>query len=194
MKKWMFICLIVVIILNGCIKQNEHEKTDINTNNEQTNEVLEKIDDIEDSIKLLEEQMANLQNEFEVEKDHNQIDFEHLSIHTSQNKHLLKHIPNIKILNGYIENINKTESEVILQIQKIDLIIDENEPNNYRLESGEFMEIILHDDILIYVLDGTNPYIVTHEDLNDKNEEYKRLFEFYIVEDKAILVSEQYLP
>lgn len=74
------------------------------------------------------------------------------------------------------------------------MITDENDPNNYRLETGEYMELKLHDDIIIYVLDGVMSHIVTLDDLNEKNEEYKRLFEFYIVEDEAILISEQYIP
>jgi len=196
MKKFVLICFTVAIILNGCSEQTEQDKTVNGANKGLSNELLEKIDDIEASISLIEEQLTQLQSDFDDEKEnaHDQMLIEELSFRTSQTEHLLKHIPTLNILNGYIEQISKTESDVILYIQQVEMITDENDPNNYRLETGGYMELNLHDDIIIYVLDGVMSHIVTLDDLNEKNEEYKRLFEFYIVEDEAILISEQYTP
>ena len=68
-------------------------------------------------------------------------------------------------------------------------------PNNYRLEDLEIANVTVSIDALMYALEGVTPVKINDIDaLNDIVNEHKRLFIFTIINDNAVLITEQYLP
>jgi hypothetical protein len=110
-------------------------------------------------------------------------------------EHIIKHLPNVERKFGYIEQISLTDPDTTLRVQLVEMIDDATMPNNYRMEYLEVDNLTVSNDVLIYALDSVNQVkIDSIDDFNEKIKEHERLFIFTIINDKAALITEQYLP
>lgn len=191
MKKSLVSVSLLLFLLMGC------EGNDIQQVSNNGNEITE-ITNLQTQIDELNHQLAELQSSTEVQFNQTN-QYKELSnelIYTNEKmEHIIKHLPDIEGKLGYIEQINHTNSKTTLRVQLVEMHDDATLPNNYRMEKLNIDTITLSNDALLFVLDNMYPTKIASVDtLNEKIKEYERLFTFSVINDKAELISEMYLP
>lgn len=188
MKKILLLVSVLLLFLVGC------EEKDVQP--EENNAIDEtEIVAMQTQIVELQNQLAELKTVTEFQYNQNNYTFNQLLLTDEQVEHIIKHLPNVERKFGYIEEIHHTEIETTLRVQLVDMKGDDSMPNNYRLDYLEIANLTVSNDPLMYALEGVEQVKVNSiEELNEKINEHMRLFIFTMIDDKAVMISEQYLP
>ena len=191
MKKSLLpVSLILFLLVVGC-EEKDVQLPEANKANEQT----EEITNLQTQVEELQSQLAELKNSTEIHYEINKHTLDQLLFTDEKVEHIIKHLPNVERKFGYIEQISLTDPDTTLRVQLVEMIDDATMPNNYRMEYLEVDNLTVSNDVLIYALDSVNQVkIDSIDDFNEKIKEHERLFIFTIINDKAALITEQYLP
>ena len=190
MKRLLLFVSLLLFFLVGC-EEKDVQPPESNNANEQT----EEITNLQTQVEELQSQLAELKNSTEIHYEMNKHTLDQLLYADEKVEHIIKHLPNVVKKFGYIEQINRVGDETTLRVQLVDMIQDDTMPNNYRLEDLEIANVTVSIDALMYALEGVTPVKINDIDaLNDIVNEHKRLFIFTIINDNAVLITEQYLP
>jgi len=188
MKKFLLSVSLLIFFLVGCEEKGvQPEENNANETEELTN--------LQIQIEELRSQLDELKSSIEFQYEQNNQSLNQLLFTDEKLEHIIKHLPNVERKFGYIEQMNRNDTETTLHVQLVDMIHDDTMPNNYRLEDLEIANVTVSIDALMYALDGVTPVKINDiDELNDIVNEHKRLFIFTIINDKAVLITEQYLP
>ena len=189
MKKSLLSVSLILFFLVGC--EEKDVQPEVNNANERT----EEITNLQTQVEELQSQLAELKNSTEIHYEINKHTLDQLLLADEKVEHIIKHLPNVGRKFGYIEKFNRTNAETTLRVQLVDMIHDDTMPNNYRLEDLEIANVTVSNDALMYALEGVTPVkIDSIDELNEIVNEHKRLFIFTVVNNKAVIIFEQYLP
>ena len=190
MKKSLLPVSLILFLLVGC-EEKDVQPPEANNASERT----EEITNLQSQIEELQSQLAELKLITEFQYNQNNHTFNQLLFANEKVEHIMKHLPNVETKFGYIEQISLTDPDTTLRVQLVDMIDDATMPNNYRMEYLEVDNLTVSNDVLIYALDSVNQVkIDSIDDFNEKIKEHERLFIFTIINEKAALITEQYLP
>lgn len=143
----------------------------------------------------LKDQITEMQISIETQNNQNKEFKDELLLANEQTQQLINHLPEIESKLGYIEQVNHTNSETTLRVQLIEIQEDSSMPNNYSKKNLAVETITLSNDCLIYVLDNMYPVkLAAINELDEKVKKYKHLFKYTLINNRAILISEVYLP
>ncbi|MDX8366905.1 hypothetical protein [Cytobacillus sp. IB215665] len=128
-----------------------------------------------------------------------------------QLEHLITKLPSIKIITGFITDLDSDNLDKYITIdavnylsgeEAIQAVMDDGNvsreevflPNGFYIQNQQVEQINywLSSDLLLYIADGNNKNYT--EDLNMLIEPYERLFYLYINNHEVIMIEEQYLP
>ncbi|MDR4886037.1 hypothetical protein RGU12_00575 [Fredinandcohnia sp. QZ13] len=189
MKKTNLLFVLFLFFVAGCMNSENIQKVN---NASILND--DKLLHLEKRINELEKMQMEFQSLSKSDSTDNNDVYDQLEIRLLQVEHIINHIPELEVKLGYIEESQSHQSKNSIRVQLIEMLDDNNSPNNYRIEKKGYIDIALSNDVLIYTLDGLNSEKVLVEELQSKINEYHRLFTFHIVDEKAILITEKYLP
>ena len=190
MKKSLLTVSLLLFFLVGC-EEKDVQLPEANNANERT----EEITNLQTQVEELQSQLAEMKNSTELHYEQNKNILDQLLFADQKMEHILKYLPNVEKKFGYIEQFNRTNAQTTLRVQLVDMIHDDAMPNNYRLEDLEIANVTVSNDALMYTLEGVTPVKINDiDELNEIVNEHKRLFIFTIVNNKAVIISEQYLP
>ena len=188
MKKFLLSVSLLIFFLVGCEEKGvQPEENNANETEELTN--------LQIQIEGLRSQLDELESSIEFQYEQNNQSLNQLLFTDEKLEHIIKHLPNVERKFGYIELMTRNDTETTLRVQLVDMIHDDTMPNNYRLEDLEIANVTVSNDALMYTLEGVTPVKINDiDELNEIVNEHKRLFIFTIVNNKAVIISEQYLP
>ena len=190
MKRLLLSVSLLLFFLVGC-EEKDVQPPEANNANERT----EEITNLQTQLEELQSQLAELKNSTEIHYEMNKHTLDQLLYADEKVEHIIKHLPNVVKKFGYIEQINRVGDETTLRVQLVDMIQDDTMPNNYRLEDLEIANVTVSIDALMYALEGVTPVKINDiDELNEIVNKHRRLFIFTIINDSAVLITEQYLP
>ncbi|MGM8216740.1 hypothetical protein ACLIA0_14485 [Bacillaceae bacterium W0354] len=112
-----------------------------------------------------------------------------------QLEHLLANIPSIGYKQGYIEAFKEDEMQTSLLIKFAVMEKDNEAPNGFVIKEKESEYVEAANNIEIFFLEGTELHnLKSIDELESKVNEHDRLFNIYLVNNKIIMLSEQYVP
>lgn len=189
MKKTLLSVSLLLFFLVGCTEK------DVQPVENNTSETTEEITNLQLQVEELQSQLAELKSSMEFHYEGNNHTFNHLLLADEKLEHIMKQLPNVEEKFGYIEQINRTDDKTTLRVQLVDMKSDDTMPNNYRLDYLEVDNLTVSNDALMYALDSVDSVKINSiDELNEKVQEHERLFIFTMINEKAVLISEQYLP
>ena len=188
MKKLLLSVSLLIFFLVGCEEKGvQPEENNANDTEELTN--------LHIQIEELRSQLDELKSSIELQSEQNNQSLNQLLFTDEKLEHVIKHLPNVERKFGYIEQMNRKDTETTLRVQLVDMIHDDTMPNNYRLEDLEIANVTVSIDALMYALDGVTPVKINSiDELNEIVKQHKRLFIFTIINGEVVLITEQYLP
>ena len=186
MKKILFSMFLIIIIVSGCSSQEDNKKLD---------ELQSRLDDLMEQVIDINERQLQFEEEFKFYDSQQSLDTNNHHTRLYQLEHLVKYLPNIELKKGYILEVIKEDNSIKLAIDFKRMISDDNQPNGYRIEEMEDELVELTEETDIYMLENHSREIyVPIEELEEKLNEYTRFINFYFVDGKVLLMTEQYLP
>lgn len=187
-KKFLAPCLTVSICLvffMGCDNPEDSTKENEVVLTEGLVESNKQIVDLQLKVTELEETLSAFQKDTMDESNYQNIQLYNL------NK-IVNALPDVENKYGYIESISDN-GEVI--VNRVDMLSDESMPNGYLINNLEKNETFkLDSKTLYYTVEEVAPVNVSLEDFKVQIQEYPRLMIFTIIDEKVIIVSQQYLP
>ncbi|MGM7684341.1 hypothetical protein ACSVDA_19605 [Cytobacillus sp. Hm23] len=200
--------IVVLFVLVGC-KNDIHskEQVEITKLKEQVALLEERLNE-----KVSAEQVSDLIDSKEEEikmgvKDTYLLDNQKLE----QLEHLITKLPSIKIITGFITDLDSENLDKYITIDPVNYLSGEKAiqaamddgnvsreevflPNGFYIQNKQVEQISyrLSSDLLLYIADGIDKNYT--EDLNMVIEPYERLFYLYINNHEVIMIEEQYLP
>lgn len=189
----------------GC-ERADTQQTTWQISEEQVNDLLEKhafmqneIAELESEIHVKEERIQKLEDLIDsLTVDHNS---QSKSAEIVRNQvymidHLVKHLPDVSIRQGFIREIVEEDTESYFIIDYAKFVIDSDAPNGFHIENEKEERVKVHviSDVEIFILEGTIPKYTRVEDFTGIVEEYDRFFNLYFIEDKLVLIDQRYIP
>jgi hypothetical protein len=194
-----FFIYMLLLLLMGCTNNSTSE----NDNNTELNNISNEIKLINERLSKYELELAKKDQKIKelrslIESNmmsNNQI-FIELSNNINRNEHLIKHLPDISLKQGYIKELVKDAQGTFFIIDYAEWQSKSDAPNGGLLvnEKEETDKIKINNEIISFVLDGASLTLQPFKDFNPKDHEHSGLFDLYIINNEIILISERYLP
>ena len=186
MKKLIFSMALILLIVSGCSSKEDAKKIE---------ELQNSMERLHKEVVHLSEKQEQMQEKLTLTEVNIPLEMEPYNISLYQLEHLVNQLSNIELKKGYITEVEKQEDNIRLMVDFKEMINDENMPNGYRIEEMEDGVVELTEETIIYVLEDYRSEIhVPIEELEEKLNEYVRFMNFYFVDGKVALMTEQYLP
>lgn len=177
--------VLCVVLLGGCVNSEVTTTENETALKENIVELDTQLADTQVMVKELEETLTAFQSDQMNSSNYQSIELNKL-------KQIVNALPNVENKHGYIESISDN-GEVI--VKRIDMLSDDTMPNGYRLEDlGKNETFQLNSETLYYTVSEVFPVPVSLEDFKAQIQEYPRLMIFTTVDNKVIVVNQQYLP
>lgn len=193
LKKLRFInaCILLALLI-GCTKEEGIEQTAATTVNEDLEEQLSQLNDqLIESDNKINELYAMLENRIRSENDaYHEL---HTKIYMMEN--LLSHVPGIESRQGFVNDVNINGPTLTIEVRFAEKIEDDEAPNGFVIEEQETNLVTVDLAANYFILEGDKlQFLRTVDEFKEAVNEYDRFFNIYIVEDKVVMLTEQYLP
>ncbi len=183
---------ILLVLLVGCTKEEGAEQTATTKVNgdleEQLSQLNEQLIESENKIKelyVMLESRARDENEA-----YNEL---HNKIYIMEN--LLSRVPGINSRQGFVKDVNTSGATITLEVKFAEKKEDNEAPNGFVIEEQETKIVTVDLDANYFILKGDKlQTIPTADEFKEAANEYDRFFNIYIVENKIVMLTEQYLP
>ncbi|MCM3637018.1 hypothetical protein M3152_04730 [Sporosarcina luteola] len=183
---------ILLVLLVGCTKEEGAEQTATTKVNgdleEQLSQLNEQLIESENKIKelyVMLESRARDENEA-----YNEL---HNKIYIMEN--LLSRVPGINSRQGFVKDVNTGGATITLEVKFAEKKEDNEAPNGFVIEEQETKIVTVDLDANYFILKGDKlQTIPTADEFKEAANEYDRFFNIYIVENKIVMLTEQYLP
>lgn len=209
MKKTLILILLFIFLM-GCT--NHAEKVSSDPNNAQIIDQLNQMkEEFQKELEVVNNELAHLSAKLESKDKEIQMLKEKVEFNNPFSNSYVKELndniriidqivtnfPELTVRQGYINGVIGEGSDLYFKIDFAMMVHnDGSSPNNFHIENEkeEYVKVKAVQDVEMYTIDGVIPYFVSLDKFEKDIKEYKRLFNLYFVNDKLVLVKEQYLP
>lgn len=192
MKKLRIICVgILLVLLVGCTKEEGAEHTTIHEYNKLEDQLSQLNDQLIESDNKIKELYAILESRA---RDNNDAYSElHNKIYMMEK--ILAYVPSIKSRQGFVKDVDTSGATITIEVTFAEKREDNEAPNGFVIKERETNLVTVDLAASYFILKGDKLHTLqTVDEFKKAVNEYDRFFNLYIVEDKVVMITEQYLP
>lgn len=200
MKKLLKISIILVSIalLIGCSNDSIDKNEQAYKNKEIENHTNE-ITELKKELESLQQEMESIRKTVE---DNMLLKDTVINLNNEVNKlrAVIENLPGVEIKLAYINNIKEENETIEFKVDFITWITGEGDdfPNGFKIinETEENKSLYVSLDTPVYIIDSMKQKNITLKSFIEgyKNQQFKTPYRLYIIENKIILIEEQYVP
>lgn len=189
MRRTSFIYIgLGIILLVGCAKVEPVQQTVANDKLEEQLATLN--DKLEENDQQIKELYTLLENNTSYE---NEV-YQELNTKVQMLETLLSHVPSFEIQQGFVQEVH-TNDDAITMTVRFGEKIGQASPNGFTIEEKEMGTVPVDLNASYFILEGVQLQSMhTIDAFEEVVNAYQRLFTFYRVEGKVVMVVEQYVP
>ena len=181
-----------MLLLAGCTKEDDLKD---HTSSGEDKNLEDQILQLNHQLKESENQILELKNLYEQNANSTTEYYNELNTKIYMLENILYKLPNLEVRHSYINEMKLDGTNVELEVTLANMLDDEDAPNGYSIEEKEKRNILVDNEASFFVLEGTSmTQVPSVEELQPIIDRSKRFFKLYIVNDRILMLAEQYLP